>query len=327
MGVSNPRKLVDILENSDPLNVSGDPDMFSCPDESRNRIDFPIIYTAKAMEDFRAQMPNSFIFYQHLRKAGGTAFCSAAQQNLEHQAVPPYYCMPDNRGSLATPPWNSAEFLLRNIREKGYRIVANEWDAFYESFFDLPGAVFATTFRHPIDRWYSQYRFEHLEHRDGSSPGSPRTPMLPWYNNQKGWTMGMNYYVTTFIGDADFPAPTSRTGDFYWTYHKFQHKKIDFPTFDKAVQNLRKFHLVLITEWLERSAPVMNAGLGWRDAPKQVLPHEVQAPRKNKANVPSKQLLSSEDYDTLAQENVFDLLLFAVAKRIFLERSKCLPSA
>lgn len=183
--------------------------------------------------------------------------------------------------------------------------------------------MFATTFRHPIDRWYSQYRFEHLEHRDGSSPGSPRTPMLPWYNNQKGWTMGTNYYVTTFIGDADFPAPSSRTGDFYWTYHKFQHKKIDFPMFNKAVQNLRKFHLVLITEWLERSAPVMNAGLGWRDAPKQVLPHEVQAPRKNKANIPSRKLLSSEDYDTLTQENVFDLLLFAVAKRIFLERSKC----
>ena len=69
------------------------------------------------------------------------------------------------------------------------------------SFFDLPGAIFATTFRHPIDRWYSQYRFEHLEHRDGSQPGSPRAPMLQWYNNQKGWTMGQNYYVTTFLGD------------------------------------------------------------------------------------------------------------------------------
>lgn len=78
MGVSNPRKLVDLLENSDPLNVSGDPDMFSCPEESRNRIDFPIIYTAKAMEDFRAQMPNSFIFYQHLR------FLEASNTSISH---------------------------------------------------------------------------------------------------------------------------------------------------------------------------------------------------------------------------------------------------
>ena len=67
IGVSNPRKLVDLLENSDPLNVSGDPDMFTCTDEWRDRIDYPIIYNAKAIEDFRAQMPNSFIFYQHLR--------------------------------------------------------------------------------------------------------------------------------------------------------------------------------------------------------------------------------------------------------------------
>ena len=68
------------------------------------------------------------------RKAGGTAFCAAAQQNMKTREVPPYYCMPDNRGSLATPPWSDAEYLLRNIREKGYRIVANEWDAFYERF-------------------------------------------------------------------------------------------------------------------------------------------------------------------------------------------------
>lgn len=123
---------------------------------------------------------------------------------MRKKVVPPYYCMPDNRGSLATPPWNNPTFLLNKINEKGYRIVANEWDAFYErfltciysfvylskililciytvySFFNLPGAVFATTFRHPIDRWYSQYRFEHLEHRDGSKANSPRIPMLQW---------------------------------------------------------------------------------------------------------------------------------------------------
>ena len=117
--------------------------------------------------------------------------------------------------------------------------------------------------------------------------------------------------------------PKSRTGDFYWTYHKFQHRKIDFSSFSKAVKNLRRFHFVLITEWLDQSAPLMAAGLGWQAAPKQVLPHEIQAPRKNKANIPARKLLPSDDYYRLAEENALDLLLFAVAKKIFLERLKC----
>ena len=30
--------------------------------------------------------------------------------------------------------------------------------------------------RHPVDRWYSQYRFEHVEHRDGTKQGSDSLP-------------------------------------------------------------------------------------------------------------------------------------------------------
>lgn len=123
---------------------------------------------------------------------------------------------------------------------QGYRITANEWDAFPMDHLHLPGAVFATTFRygacrpflilhvfpktvscttvylgsvlltfrrcscfssrsedsplpnpvlnrnvaqypprmsrHPVDRWYSQYRFEHVEHRDGSKADKPSIP-------------------------------------------------------------------------------------------------------------------------------------------------------
>lgn len=54
-------------------------------------------------------------------------------------------------------------------------LIANEWDAYYKAFKDAyKGAVFATTMRDPVDRYYSQYRFEHLERRDGSAPGAPR---------------------------------------------------------------------------------------------------------------------------------------------------------
>ena len=67
IGVSNPKRLVDLLENTDPLNVSGDADNFTCANDSRDRIDFPKMYNDQALKDFRAQSPTSFIFYQHLR--------------------------------------------------------------------------------------------------------------------------------------------------------------------------------------------------------------------------------------------------------------------
>lgn len=51
-------------------------------------------------------------------------------------AVPKYYCMPDDRGSLATPPWNTA-WLMETMHKKKFRIAANEWDAFPRSKFGI----------------------------------------------------------------------------------------------------------------------------------------------------------------------------------------------
>ena len=62
--------------------------------------------------------------------------------------------MPDNKGSLATPPWNNHSFLLSKMLSKRFKIAANEWDAFDTTMFDIKGAVHCTTFRHPIDRQY-----------------------------------------------------------------------------------------------------------------------------------------------------------------------------
>ena len=66
-----------------------------------------------------------------------------------------------NTTQTATPtttPTTTQTPYPQPILSKGYRITANEWDAFYEEFLDLPGAVFASSFREPVDRWYSQYR-------------------------------------------------------------------------------------------------------------------------------------------------------------------------
>lgn len=189
LGKSDPMKLAHTLENENPLSLSSTPESFTCPSDLKLLISFPSFVNETRAEDFRAGKAGTWLFYQHLRKAGGTGFCDLAQNNLPRHQTPPYFCMIDNRGSLATSPWNDEEYLMSRMERAHYRITANEWDAYYPYMGQWRGAVLATTFRHPVDRWYSQYRFEHLEHRDGSSQDAPRRPFKTWYNNNKGWTM------------------------------------------------------------------------------------------------------------------------------------------
>ena len=92
--------------------------------------------------------------------------------------------------SLATLPWSDERYLLKQLHRRGYRVAANEWDVFYSSMLRWRGAVFVTTFRHPVERFYSQYRFEHLEHRDGSTSKDNVIPMKQWYLSMLPWTMG-----------------------------------------------------------------------------------------------------------------------------------------
>jgi hypothetical protein len=188
MGQHSPSTLVHTLETANPFSLPSSPDLFVCPSLAM-RVSSPELVNHTRAEEFRAGKPGTWLFYQHLRKAGGTGFCDLAQSNLPRQQTPPYFCMIDNRGSLATAPWNDEEYLMSRMERANYRITANEWDAYYPSMGQWRGAVLATTFRHPVDRWYSQYRFEHLEHRDGSKSDAPRKPFRTWYNNNKGWTM------------------------------------------------------------------------------------------------------------------------------------------
>ena len=112
----------------------------------------------------------TFLFFQHLRKAGGTNFCTLAQRNLPSSQVPPYYCMPDyywtggHRCGGCFSQWTN-EQIVTNMKSQGHRVLGNEWDPFdSERFFALP-AVFATSFRKPLDRALSQFRFECIEDR------------------------------------------------------------------------------------------------------------------------------------------------------------------
>lgn len=351
LGLKDPKLLIEQLDINDVLKVNiKNPKDFICPPlelVSTMKIDYPDIVNHNNANKFKAMDlkakerrlldTNShgdnmypWIFYQHLRKAGGTGFCDLAKNNMPHRMVPPYYCMPDNRGSLALPPWaptvwGNKTYLIDELHSSSYRIAANEWDPFYEEFSTLPGVILATTFRHPIDRWWSQYRFEHLEARDGSKKDTPRTPMLKWYHDCVRWEMGVNYYVRTFEGTSD-KRPPSNKGDFYWSYHKYYANpelQMSWYFFNKSLHNIRKFDLILITEYLNTSDTLIQNELGWKTPPRQVLPHEVQAVRTQKQSIQAKEAIPKDDYNIMLEENVFDLLFFHVCKRIYLERLIC----
>ncbi|CAM9519665.1 unnamed protein product, partial [Hapterophycus canaliculatus] len=342
IGINNPGELARILEEEDPFKVAVEsPDRFQCPVNEADRFSVPDLRDHDKEEAFKAGQ--GFIYYQHLRKAGGTGFCEMAGRRVGNGAnmptveVPTYHCMPDNRGAMATPPWSKREFLMDKMQQNGYRITANEWDAFPLEHLDLPGAVFGTTFRHPVDRWYSQYRFEHVEHRDGSKPGSKSMPFDQWYKRMRPYVMGDNYYVKTFCGQANPPDETlmkdlnkqgkpKHTSDLSWSYHKFnpwKDKQVSWEDLRSAIEVLQKFHLILVLDYVEDEMWALEEALGWKQARKQVLPHERQAVRENKKSIPAKEALSNEVWTEILHANVFDLLLFQWAKRIYLERSAC----
>jgi len=69
--------------------------IFPCPANNEDRITLPDMRIESKAQDFRDEKPGTFLFFQHLRKAGGTNFCSLAENNLPKKAQPRYYCMPD----------------------------------------------------------------------------------------------------------------------------------------------------------------------------------------------------------------------------------------
>ena len=64
-------------------------DLFPCPSE---RITLPDQRQTDKARAFRNGTEPYFLFFQHLRKAGGTNFCALAESNLKQKEIPRYYC-------------------------------------------------------------------------------------------------------------------------------------------------------------------------------------------------------------------------------------------
>jgi len=298
--------------------------LFPCP-RNEERITLPDVRVEQKARDFRDGKPGTFLFFQHLRKAGGTNFCSLAEKNFPKRAQPHYYCMPDmgwsgNKAAGYLHSWPNNEIITR-MKDSGYRIAGNEWDNFDVSrHFDLP-AVFATSFRKPLDRALSQFRFECIEDR-----GCMIKDVHKWWDQRQDlW----NIYTKTF---ADPPVGARRyfRGDFSKERRKFM---------ATAVDTLSKFHIVLSMEWLAYGAPQVQSILGFDDVSAlttRVRPHIGQAKRDDgqdnnklgsasisKASWVPKEYLDAVQYKKMSEDLALDEVLTDVARRMFLERLVC----
>mmetsp|Transcript_42033 Transcript_42033/g.89502 ORF Transcript_42033/g.89502 Transcript_42033/m.89502 type:complete len:458 (-) Transcript_42033:278-1651(-) len=298
--------------------------LFPCP-RNEERMTLPDARVEQKARDFREGKKGTFLFFQHLRKAGGTNFCSLAEKNLPRKAQPHYYCMPDmgwsgNKNAGYLHSWPNDEIITR-MKSSGFRIAGNEWENFDVSrHFELP-AAFATSFRKPLDRALSQFRFECIEDR-----GCREKDVHKWWDmRQDLW----NVYTKTF---ADPPVGARRffRGDFSKERRNFMAKAID---------TLSKFHIVLSMEWLAYGAPQVQSILGFDDVSaltKRVRPHITQAQRNDgqeanemgsasiaKASWVPKEYLDAEQYKKMSEDLALDEVLTDVARRMFLERLVC----
>lgn len=302
--------------------------IFPCP-ESKYRLTLPDQRNVTRVEEFRNG--TGFLFFQHLRKAGGTNFCTLATRNLPKHALPPYFCMPDmywpnTLGAGYLHHWTNLQ-IIQQIQP--FRVAGNEWDTFDpEHHFDLP-AVFATSFRSPMDRALSQFRFECLENR-----GCLIKNTTEWWPRRRDLA---NIYLRTF---AD-PSQTAGLVNIYRGASKdAARKRREF--MERAMDTIVKFHLVTVMEWLAYAGPQVAEVLGFQELSAltdRVRPHIRQAPRQadglevgnalgargviEKNNKFYSNLLTPELHKQMSEDLALDEILTDVARRIFLEHLVC----
>jgi hypothetical protein len=304
-------------------------EIFPCP---ADRITLPDQRDHSKARAFQSHQEGTFLFFQHLRKAGGTHFCTLAQENLPKSAVADYYCMSDwewfrqvgKKMAGYLHHWSNTEIATR-MKQAGHRITGNEWDNFDRlHHFDLP-CMFATSFRRPMDRALSQFRFECLEDR-----GCKIKEVGKWWKQAKHL---YNVYTVTF-------ADVSRGGIlpiFEGTSRKQQEERAQI--MGDALDTVAKFHLVLSMEWLAYASSQVKNILGFENTSaltRRVRPHINQHKRNDgqaenklgaagisKASWTPEEYLTPEQYKDFAEHLALDEILTDAARRIFLERLVC----
>ena len=203
------------------------------------------------------------------------------------------------------------------MKSSGFRIAGNEWENFdTKRHFDLP-AVFATSFRRPLDRALSQFRFECIEDR-----GCHEKDVHKWWAKRMDLR---NVYTKIFADLASFRGKYS------------PEERRNFMRI--AIDTVSKFHIVLNMEWLAYGGQQVRSVLGFGDLTAlttRVRPHITQAKRddgqqkntlgsasiKKASWVPS-DYLDEVQYKKMSEDLALDEILTDVARRMFLERLVC----
>lgn len=282
----------------------------SCP--VKDRISWPDQRDPSKAAAFR--QGTGFLFFQHLRKAGGTHFCSMAEANFPKENLPPYYCMPDyhwphneQHQSCAgcLHHWSNHE-IVENMKQ--HRIAGNEWDSFDPTrHFELP-AVMVTSFRKPLDRALSQYRFECVEDR-----GCKIKDVGEFWRRRRDL---YNVYTWTF-------SDVGRQASFA-TAITIEAADARADALGRALDTIARFHLVLAMEWIPYAETSVKAVLGFSDTStltKRVRPHNEQKQRSDSWK--PEDYLSNEQYVLFSQNLALDEILTDAAHRLFLERLVC----
>ena len=236
--------------------------------------------------------------------------------------MPDYYWDMENRGAGYLTRYSNEE-IVSNMKEKDHRIAGNEWDPFDASrFFDLP-ATFATSFRRPLDRALSQFRFECIEDR-----GCVIKNVTQWWDKR---SRGLgNVYTWTFCkeGVRKVSIGTSKQDS-------IKRSKL----IGKAMDVIAKFNLIMVMEWLAYAPKEVTDVLGFANTDvltKRVRPHIHQAKREDgqeknnlgaagiaKASWTPEEYLPRDLYVRMSHDLALDEILTDVARRMFLERVVC----
>jgi hypothetical protein len=209
------------------------------------------------------------------------------------------------------------------MAEDGHKILGNEWDPFDpDHYFDLP-ATFATSFRRPLDRALSQFRFECIEDR-----GCKIKNVTKWWDKRcKDLT---NVYVWTFSKEGVRKISIGTTKD------DAQRRST---VLGRALDVVARFNLVMVMEWLAYAPTHVQNVLGFRDTKtltERVRPHIGQHKREDgqehnnmgaagiaKASWTPENYLPPETYTRMSRDLALDEILTDAARRMFLERLVC----
>jgi len=302
-------------EKGDRLQLYELQKLWPCPSNDR-RISLPEQRDQAKAERFR--QGNGFLFFQHLRKAGGTNFCTLAEANFPKRELPSYFCMPDyvefprqDKKLIRTKKCAGCLHQWTNKEITNYmppkRIAGNEWDSFDPSrHFDLE-AVFVTSFRKPLDRALSQFRFECIEER-----GCKIKDVGQWWKQRQDL---YDVYTWTFSDMKGMRKIATSTAK------KDAEKRGE--AVGKALDTVSKFHLVLAMEWLSYAEGPVKRVLGFHDTSalfKPVRPHNQR--QRNDSWKPS-EYLNAEQYKEFSENLALDEILTDAAHRLFLERLVC----